>query len=175
MNRCARVLVSLLLVSAAAGCGGSSAVSAAITPSSTPSATGGPFAGVGGYFALSVADADATAGWYAEKLGLHVTMRPPKTNQTQVVVLEGSGLVVELLQHDNGLALSRIAPSIGDPMRLHGVVKAGFIVTDLDAAVAELKARNVAIAFGPFPATADQRANVIVRDNEGNLIQLLGK
>jgi hypothetical protein len=49
------------------------------------------------------------------------------------------------------------------------------MVADLDSAVASLKARNVAIALGPFPATADQRANVIIRDHDGNLIQLLGK
>jgi hypothetical protein len=102
-------------------------------------------------------------------------MRPPKTNGTQVVVLEGSGLVVELLQNDKGVALSRVAPAIGDRTRVHGIVKAGFMVADLDRAVAALRARNVAIAFGPFPATSEQRANVIIRDNDGNLIQLLGK
>lgn len=30
-------------------------------------------------------------------------------------------------------------------------------------------------AYGPFPASASQRAKVIVRDNAGNLIQLFAK
>jgi len=38
-----------------------------------------------------------------------------------------------------------------------------------------LRARWVDIAMGPFPARGGQRANVIVRDNAGNLIQLFGK
>jgi hypothetical protein len=29
--------------------------------------------------------------------------------------------------------------------------------------------------MGPFPKSATQRANVIVRDNAGNLIQFFGK
>jgi hypothetical protein len=37
-----------------------------------------------------------------------------------------------------------------------------------------LEARDVEIAFGPYPARADQRANVIVKDNAGNLIQFFG-
>lgn len=37
-----------------------------------------------------------------------------------------------------------------------------------------LQKRNVEIAFGPYPARKNQRANVIIRDNGGNLIQLFG-
>ena len=40
--------------------------------------------------------------------------------------------------------------------------------------LAALKARHVDIAYGPYPAQANQRANVIVRDNAGNLIQVFG-
>jgi catechol 2,3-dioxygenase-like lactoylglutathione lyase family enzyme len=129
----------------------------------------------GGYFALSVADAEASATWYSEKLGLQVSMRPPKTNKTVVVVLRKGGLTVELLQSDDGPQLSQVAPSVHDRLLVHGIVKAGAVVNDFDAAVAALNASGVPIDFGPFPATAEQPANLVVRDNEGNLIQLLGK
>jgi len=46
---------------------------------------------------------------------------------------------------------------------------------DFDGAVARLKARGVEIAFGPCPAREGQRANVLIRDNAGNLIQLFGR
>ena len=49
------------------------------------------------------------------------------------------------------------------------------IVADLDATVAFLRARNVPIAFGPFPATTEQPANLIIADNAGNLIQFVGR
>ena len=52
--------------------------------------------------------------------------------------------------------------------------EAGFVVKDFDSAVNKLRTRGVAIAFGPFPAQNGQRANVLIRDNAGNLIQVLG-
>ena len=33
----------------------------------------------------------------------------------------------------------------------------------------------MSIAFGPFPARPNQRANMIVKDNAGNLIQIFGR
>ena len=128
----------------------------------------------GGFFALSVADINASANWYSEKLGFTIVMQPPKSNQSAVVVLEGGGLIVELIQHDNALSLSAVTPTIKDRTLIHGIVKVGVLVDDFDKTVAILRERNVPIAFGPFPATTEQRENVIIRDNEGNLIQFFG-
>jgi hypothetical protein len=58
---------------------------------------------------------------------------------------------------------------------VHGFFKAGIVVDDFDKTLSALKARGVEIAIGPFPARGDQRANVIVKDNAGNLIQIFGK
>jgi catechol 2,3-dioxygenase-like lactoylglutathione lyase family enzyme len=129
----------------------------------------------GAFFALSVADIDASAKWYSEKLGLKIVMRPPKANRAAAVVLEGGGLIVELIQHDDAVPLSKVAPAVKNNLLVHGIFKAGVIVDDFDRTVAMFRERNVPIAFGPFPARANQRANVIIRDNGGNLIQFFGK
>ena len=134
-----------------------------------------PITTTGAFFALSVADINASAEWYSQKLGLEIVMQPPKTGPASVIVLEGGGLIVELIQHDDALPLSEAAPTINNNTLIHGIFKAGVIVEDFDRTVAILRERNVTIAFGPFPGTADQRANVIIRDNEGNLIQFFGK
>ena len=123
----------------------------------------------GAFFALSVADLKVSSQWYAEKLGLAVVMQTPKQDKAAVTVLEGGGLIVELIQHDDA------APAGKDPLFLHGIFKAGVIVDDFEKTVAALKARHVEIAFGPFPRKGNQRANVIVKDNAGNLIQFFGK
>ena len=123
----------------------------------------------GAFFALSVADLKASAQWYAGKFGLKTVMQMPKSNGAAVAVLEGGGLIVELVERDDA------KPGPSDAMRIHGIAKAGIIVADFDKTVALLKARRVEIAFGPFPATSAQRANVIVKDNAGNLIQFFGK
>jgi hypothetical protein len=46
--------------------------------------------------------------WYSEKLGLKVVMRVPKTDKAAVTVLEGGGLIVELIQHDDALPLNNV-------------------------------------------------------------------
>jgi len=50
----------------------------------------------------------------------------------------------------------------------------GVIASDFEKTLSTLKERGADIAFGPFPARPGQRANVIVRDNAGNLIQFFG-
>ena len=180
LNFLTHTLIFCLIISFLVACGVSvPPTSTAISlPSALPSSTPNEsalIATTGVFFALSVADINASAEWYSEKLGLKIVMQPPKANEVTVIVLEGGGLIVELIQHDDALPLSEVAPTITDKLLLHGIVKAGVIVEDFDKTVAILKERNVLIAFGPFPATSDQRANVIIQDNEGNLIQFFGK
>jgi len=128
----------------------------------------------GAFFALSVADLDASVKWYSAKLGLTVVMRPPKQDKSAVAVLEGGGLTVELVHRDDAMPLTKAAPSVTASDQIHGFFKAGVIVDDFDKTLATLRARGVAIAVGPFPTSETQRANVIVRDNAGNLIQIFG-
>jgi glyoxalase/bleomycin resistance protein/dioxygenase superfamily protein len=101
-------------------------------------------------------------------------MRPPKQDKSAVSVLEGGGLIVELLQRDDAVPLTKAAPSLTANDQVHGFFKAGVIVDDFDATLTTLKARGVVVAIGPFAATSTQRANVIVRDYAGNLIQFFG-
>jgi lactoylglutathione lyase/glyoxylase I family protein len=133
------------------------------------------FSTTGAFFALSVPDLEASVRWYSEKLELKVIMRPPPEERAQVAVLEGNGLIVELLQLADALPLSRAAPNVTADYLVHGYFKAGLVVNDFDHTLEMLRARGVEIAMGPFPARQGQRANVIVRDNAGNLIQFFGR
>ena len=136
---------------------------------SAPPASPAPvLVAAGSFFALSVADLDASAKWYTETLGLRVVMQVPRQNKTAVTVLEGGGLIVELIQHDDA------RPS-GDRLLVHGVFKVGVVVEDYAGLLELLRARQVEIALGPFPRRDGQRANLIVRDNAGNLIQFFEK
>lgn len=130
-----------------------------------------PFATArGGFFAISVRDLAASVKWYSETLGLRSVMTVPRTGKIAgVAALEGDGIIVELIQHDDATARSGATPEL-----THGVAKAGVIVSDFDRAVAALRARGVAITSGPYPARPAMRANLMFRDNEGNYIQVLG-
>jgi catechol 2,3-dioxygenase-like lactoylglutathione lyase family enzyme len=129
----------------------------------------------GAFFAVSVGDMKASAAWYHEKLGLQVVMRTPKAEGVAATVLEGGGLIVELIQHDDAAPLSRGEPRVRDrTLVVHGLVKAGVIVADFDASVEALRRRGVQIRYGPYPPRDGQRANVIIEDDGGNLIQIFG-
>lgn len=136
--------------------------------------TSTPTAFTGAFFALTVADLEASTRWYSDKLELKVVMRTPKQDGVAVTLLEGQGLIVELIEQDGALPLPNAAPSIKDSRYLLGIFKVGALVGDFDRTVAMLRAQQVDIAFGPYPAHDHQRANVIVRDNAGNLIQFFG-
>ena len=134
-----------------------------------------PFSATGAFIALSVPDVAASARWYREKLGLRVVLEPPKSGEATAVILEGGGLLVELIQHDAAKPLGTLAPGVGGSVYVHGYFKAGVIVEDFDRTIAAIRARGIEIAFGPYPKSATQRANAIIRDNAGNLIQFLGR
>ena len=129
-----------------------------------------PFATArGSFFALSVRDLQASINWYSQKLGLRSVMTIPRTGRIAGgAALEGDGIMVELIQHEDAKA------RVGVPELTHGIAKAGVIVADFDRAVAALRARGIEITGGPYPARPNMRANLMFRDNEGNYIQILG-
>ena len=151
------------------------APSATATLSPTAKAASASIITTGAFFSLSVADLKASDQWYTEKLGLTVVLEPPKTNGATVVVLEGGGLIVELVQVDGSRPLSTAVPGLSNTQLVQGIVKVGAIVENFDQTLALLRARQVNIFLGPYPASASQRANVIIKDNEGNLIQFFGR
>ena len=143
---------------------------------SSPQAGGNPSSIVearGAFLGLSVPDVQASASWYSEKLGLQVIFQPPPSGPSTVIVLEGGGLIVELLQDNRAVPLSQAAPSISANYLVHGIFKAGVVVKQYDKLVTALQERGIPIALGPFPETAEQPANLLIRDNAGNLIQFI--
>jgi len=145
-------------------------------PGASSSQTATPAFGAvrGSFIGLSVGDLEASVRWYTEKLGLKVVIRPPKIEKSTAVILEGGGLIVELVHNEDAVPLSQAAPAIARNYLVHGIFKAGIVVDDFDKTIATLRARGVQIVIGPFPATAEQRANAIIRDNAGNYIQFFG-
>ncbi len=139
---------------------------------SEPAAAVAPaFETKGAFFAASVADLDASSKWYADKLGLKVIFRSPKTQGSAVTVLQGGGLTVELLADDAAVPLATAAPQITRDYRVHGIFKAGIFVEDWPGLLAKLKQRSIPIALGPFEARDGQPANLLIRDNDGNFLQ----
>lgn len=119
----------------------------------------------GAMLAFVVPDLDASAKWYAEKLGVRIVHLYPriKTVHARAALFQGSGLIVELVEEDDA-----VDPG---PEHRRGLQKAGLVVGDFDKAVATLRARGVEFA-SVYPRRPDQPANVTIRDNAGNSITL---
>jgi catechol 2,3-dioxygenase-like lactoylglutathione lyase family enzyme len=133
-----------------------------------------------GYLAFSVPDIDASAQWYTEKLGLRRLFYFPRTATVHAAAafFQGGGFFVELVEVDSAVDLSKYLPPTqiaegGGRQFIYGLFKGGVVVDDFEKAVAVLRARGVQIVDGPRPARPDAPANVTIRDNAGNRIELL--
>lgn len=146
----------------------------------TPAVIGAqtPFAAVrGGYVALSVADLDASAKWYADTFDLTIVRNHSQSpdKKSTATILNGHGLIVELIQHADAMPLRQAAPALSRSFQVHGIFKAGIVVDDLDETFKELNARKVEMAFPIFADEALAIRTFAIRDNSGNLIQFFGK
>jgi catechol 2,3-dioxygenase-like lactoylglutathione lyase family enzyme len=153
-------------------------------PQRTDSASNAPlpakpvFRAVDGAFgAITVPDLDASANWYAEKLGLRVVKNHVlrADYKAAVTILQGNGFAVELIWLDDSVPLSSIDPKLKGPQNVHGLLKAGLFVNDLDDTLSALKSRNVTMAFQMFYDKSMDCRTFAIRDNNGNILQFFGK
>jgi hypothetical protein len=125
------------------------------------------------FFALSVADARATADWYSRAFGIRVYHEFRAPDGGQVILLRGDRLSIEIVQVPG--AQSPGAEAVKSPHKTHGHFKIGMHVADLDAAVAHLKSLNVKFESQIVDIVQPPLRFVLVRDNEGNFVQLFGE
>jgi glyoxylase I family protein len=122
------------------------------------------------HVALRVADYAATVRWYTEKLGFQVDLEWP-FGDMQLAYLSRGTAKIELLAGAGPAPQERFG-DLGDSFgteRLHHFCLA---VDDLDAVVAELAERDVALLGEPFVVEAIGRRLAFLEDNAGNLIEL---
>jgi catechol 2,3-dioxygenase-like lactoylglutathione lyase family enzyme len=131
----------------------------------------------GGFVALTVPDLDKATKWYVEKLGLQIvkkaTMRAD--SKAAVTVLQANGFTVELMWLVGATPLSRVAPHLKGAQDIHGILKAGIFVDDLDATHDALQSGNVEMAFETFFDPSMNCRMFAIRDINGNILQFFGK
>jgi catechol 2,3-dioxygenase-like lactoylglutathione lyase family enzyme len=125
------------------------------------------------FLALSVPDARASARWYSEAFGLRQLgeIKPPD-GAAHLILLTSDSLLVEILQLRD--ARSPGAEAIEKPQLTQGIFKVGFHVRDLEAAVAKLRAMDARFETGIVDDARHSLRFVLVRDPDGNFIQVFG-
>jgi len=123
------------------------------------------------FFAVSVADLDTSIEWYTRTLDLAVT-RLPEGSGAKFALLQGQGLVVELVEHPKAFDLRSRLPELENRYLGHGLFKVGFFVADLDGTVDRLRARGVTFRGGIITDSVLGARSILLLDNTGNVIQL---
>ena len=123
------------------------------------------------FFALSVADLEASVRWYSETFDLAAT-RLPGNDAVKVALLQGQGLLVELVEHSAAFDLAARVPEAKGRYLVHGPFKVGFFVRDLDATIARLKGRGATFKGSVYTDEVVRARSILVLDRDGNVIQL---
>ena len=124
---------------------------------------------------ISVADIDKMTAWYGEMLGFKVAKEVPMgTGAGKVRFLESGNERIELVyMPDSKPGTEHALP--GSPGQTRGFVQLAMEVPDLDAAKAALAAKGVKPGLDITPIPPLGIRIMVLRDPEGNPIELLQK
>lgn len=137
----------------------------------------GPFQILGSAFvAISVADADASAAWYAKTLGLELKRSiDTPDGRIAIRILARQGLMVELIAQRGSLALDQLAGPDGPLQKrifVQGHFKAGFFVADAQAVYDHLRALSVSMDERVIVDNDMNLEFFVFRDPDGNRLQV---
>jgi catechol 2,3-dioxygenase-like lactoylglutathione lyase family enzyme len=148
-------------------------VALGVAQGQTPAGTD-PLSGFRPYLiGVSVPNAQEAATWYEQKLGFKRGGSDKTDNGTTLIVEESPGIAVELLQFDGSFSIRRSNPDYDTvSQKLQGIVKIGFAVDNLEAALADLKRKKVRVIREITELKSLNVKFFLIEDNNGNLIQL---
>jgi methylmalonyl-CoA/ethylmalonyl-CoA epimerase len=120
---------------------------------------------------ISVPDLEASIRWYAEVLDFEVEQRLEiPAIPAKVAMLRRGDLRLELFEVPGAQPLPEERRHPNLDLRTHGNKHLAFAIKDLDSAERELKSRGADIVW---VRRFEFGANIFLRDNSGNLIELV--
>ncbi len=122
---------------------------------------------------ISVPNAEESAAWYHKMLGFEVVTRMNQgaNNGMIVVHIKRGNCSIDLFQVAGAKPLPEYRRDPSADLRVHGLSHFAFQVSDVPAAIKELKAKGAEIAMGPVDTPGV--AFAFVRDNSGNVFELI--
>ena len=123
------------------------------------------------HVALSVPNAEESAAWYHKMLGFEVVIRMNQGAGMTVVHIKRGNCYIELFQVAGAKPLPEYRHDPSADLRVHGLVHFAYQVSDVPAAIKELKSKGAEIAMEPVDTPGV--AFAFVRDNAGNCFELI--
>lgn len=128
------------------------------------------------FLALIVSDFDASKAWYINALGFEVVTSDeyPDRGFKQSNLKRGE-ILLELIELDKAKNPEEIIPDYTSAMRLTGIFKVGFMVTDFDKWIVQLTQKKVDFHGDTVIDESTGKRMVIIKDPDGNRIQIFEK
>jgi catechol 2,3-dioxygenase-like lactoylglutathione lyase family enzyme len=120
---------------------------------------------------ISVPNAEESAAWYQKMLGFEVVSRMNQGAGMTVVHIRRGNCYIELFQIAGAKSLPEYRRDPSADLRVNGLVHFAFQVSDVPAAIGELKEKGAEIVMGPMDTPGV--AFGFVRDNSGNCFELI--
>jgi methylmalonyl-CoA/ethylmalonyl-CoA epimerase len=120
---------------------------------------------------ISVPNLEESIAWYEKMLGFEIVSRMGGGKGMRVALIKRGNFNIELFQVDGAKPLPEYRRDPSADLRVHGLSHMAFQVSDVNAALKELKAKGVEIALGPVDSTGVVFA--FIRDNAGNCLELI--
>ncbi len=120
---------------------------------------------------ISVPNAEESAAWYHKMLGFEIDFRMKQGEGMTVVHIKRGDFTIELFQIDGAKPLPDYRRDPSTDLRVNGLAHFAFRVSDVQAAIKELKAKGAEIAMAPVDTPGVVFA--FVRDNAGNCFELI--
>ncbi|MFY0601146.1 MAG: VOC family protein [Cyclobacteriaceae bacterium] len=129
------------------------------------------------YFsAMIVSDIDSSISWYSNALGFEVINKVEfKERGFKQSNLKKGKILIELIELDNAVSPKDAIPDYSSKTRLIGFFKTGFLVSNFDKWMIHLESQNIKFHGQIVTDEKTGKKMAIVKDPDGNRIQIFEK
>ena len=129
------------------------------------------------YFsALIVSDIEKSIDWYSKNLGFELLNKnESKEFEYKQANLKRGGVLIELIELGSAVSPEIVIPNYTAKTRVKGFFKVGFLIADFDQWIEELTKLKVEFHGSVVKSNETGKKMVIIKDPDGNRIQLFEK
>lgn len=128
------------------------------------------------FFAVSVADLEASRAWYQRVMGLDLVREvTSRDRRSRAMVLRKGNLVAELIEYDGSMPRAARREAEGHPLSVQGLFKTGIFVANAAELHQDLQHLGVQVDAAVMFDDGLQLHTFVFRDPDDNRIQVFAQ